>query len=439
MTAAGARAALGLTLGLGLGLGVCLGLGATGGLAAPAAAQSRRYPPAPVDKDAEDAAKSALWNAATNPERHPYQDLVHTAREALHQRTIDQRAIAIARLGEAIALLPHEAEAYRWRGEAYFDAQDWAACAADLAAADAYTQRDDVPPGALADLHRKLGICQAHAGKLADAETTLAETVTSGTASSTSPGETWMRLGEVRIAMGKLDEATTALRAALDSSEPGPPALTHLLLATAYDRARRPGDALLEASEGMRLDRALSTLYNPILPMLGPGDADYMLGLAFGAEPRPEFALAYFRRFVAAVPDSPWRRRAEEHIRDARAAAMPETVVKTGSAAAEPEALRSPARRAMPQLRACLARRPTVVVQLAITKAGPRLPAGDRTHPHFHVEADSIVVHRAVGELSDDELDAIEGCMKPIAARLALPVPHERDTYYTASFYVVGP
>src|ERR1044071_2777849 len=112
---------------------------------APAWAQSRRYPPDPVDKDAEQATKSDLWNAAITPERQPYQTLVRAATELLGQRTPAASLEALAKLDQAIKLLPREPEAYRLRGETELDRRDWARCAADLAAADAYTQRDDEP------------------------------------------------------------------------------------------------------------------------------------------------------------------------------------------------------------------------------------------------------------------------------------------------------
>jgi hypothetical protein len=48
-------------------------------------------------------------------------------------------------------------------------------------------------------------------------------------------------------------------------------------------------------------------------------------------------------------------------------------------------------------------------------------------------------VRRSTGELSDAELDAIDACLSPLATRLALPAVKERDTYYKALFYVVGP
>ncbi|HET7506504.1 MAG TPA: tetratricopeptide repeat protein, partial [Kofleriaceae bacterium] len=237
-------------------------------LATPAAAQSRRYPAAPVDKDAETAARSKLWAATLTPQRHPYQELVHAAQVALGQRTPDQTREAIARLDQAIQLLPRDPEAYRMRGDIYLEQKDWARCAADFAAADAGTRRVDEPPRALAELRKKLGLCMAHAGKLAEAEKTLAETVASGAGG----GDVWMRLGEVRIAMGKLDEAIAALRSAPDGSDHPAQGLIHFLLAMAYDRGRRPADARVEASEGVRLDKQLTVLKAPPVPLVGAGE-----------------------------------------------------------------------------------------------------------------------------------------------------------------------
>ena len=413
-----------------------LAIGLVTGLAGPAAAQSRRYPPDPVDKDAEKAGRSNLWSAAITPERHPYQDLVRAATEALAQRTADKTGEAIQKLDAAIHLLPREPDAYRLRGDAYLERKDWARCAADLAAADAHRRRDEDSPRALAELHRKLGLCQARAGKLADAERTLAETAASGNAA----GEVWMRLGEVRIAMGKLDEAIAALGSALEATDGNAQAMIHFLLAEAYDRARRPGDALSEAADGVKGDRQLAVLHNPVIPLLGAGEASYMLGLAHSADPtRPEYAFAYFRRFVKEAPDSPWRKRAEDHLRELRAVDLPDTVTRGGTAPLDLDAVRTAARRAMPQLRACLARFPTVVVEVEISRSGPRTPPTDRVRPRFFTPPDGVTVRVAVGELVDRDLDAVDRCLEAQANRLALPAVHEHDAYYKAMFDVVGP
>jgi tetratricopeptide (TPR) repeat protein len=416
-----------------------LAVSLTAWVAAPAAAQSRRYPPAPVDKDAEKDARSNLWSAAITPERHPYQDLVHAATQALAPHNADQTTAAIEKLDAAIQLLPHEPEAYRLRGDAYLERKDWASCAADLAAADAYRRRDDDNPRALAELHRKLGLCQARAGKLADAERTLAETAASGNAA----GEVWMRLGEVRIAMGKLDEAIAALGSALEATEGNAQAMIHFLLAEAYDRARRPGDALAEAAEGNKLDPQRAVLHNPVIPLLGAGEAYYMLGLAYSADPtpRPEYALAYFRRFVREAPDSPWRKRAEDHLRDLRTVDLPDTVARgSGSAPLDLDAVRTAARPAMPAMRACLARFPTVVVEVEISRSGPRTPPTDRMRPRYSTPPpDGVTVHGVVGELVERDRDAVIRCLEAQANRLALPAVREHDVYYTAKFDVVGP
>jgi tetratricopeptide (TPR) repeat protein len=407
-------------------------------VAAPAAAQSRRYPPAPVDKDAEKDARSNLWSAAITPERHRYQELVHDATEALAQRPADQTTVAIEKLDAAIQLLPHEPEAYRLRGDADLERKDWASCAADLAAADAYRRRDGDNPRALAELHRKLGLCQARAGKLADAERTLAETAASGNAA----GEVWMRLGEVRIAMGKLDEAIAALDSALEATDGNAQAMIRFLRAEAYDLARRPGDALAEAAEGFKLDHPLALLHNPVIPLLGTGEAYYMLGLVYSADPvRPEYAIVYFRRFVKEAPDSPWRKRAEDHLRDLRTLDLPDTVTRGGSAPLDLDAVRTAARRAMPAMRACLARFPTVVFEVEISRSGPRTPPTDRTRPRYPAPPTDGPKASAVvdDDLAERDRDAVKRCLEAQANRLALPAVRDHDVFYKATFEVVGP
>jgi tetratricopeptide (TPR) repeat protein len=403
--------------------------------AAPAAAQSRRYPPAPADKDARAAARSALWSAAVTPERRPYQELVRAATAALAGRTGDQTIEAIKKLDQAIGLLPHEPEAYRLRGDAQLERRAWAACAADYAAAEAYGPHHDDPPPAPFELRRKLGLCQARAGKLGDAERTLAALAASGNGSA----EVWMRLGEVRIAMGKLDGAIAALTSGLEGSDQSAQAMIRFLLAAAYDRARRPADALIQASAAVKLDPQLTVLQNPTLPGLGDGELDYLLGLGYGAEPvRLELALAHFRRFVAVAPRSPWRRRADEHIRDLKRAELPDRVVRSGTAAIDLEATRAIVRRAMPAMRACVAGHPTAVVEVEISRAGPRTQGTDRIRPRFFTPPDGVAVRRVFGELTVHELDAIDRCLSPLATRLALPAVKERDAYYKLVFQVVG-
>ena len=91
-------------------------------------------------------------------------------------------------------------------------------------------------------------------------------------------------------------------------------------------------------------------------------------------------------------------------------------------------------------MRACLAKFPAVVVEVHISRAGPRTPTTDRMRPRFFSPPDNVTVRSTgVGELTDTELEVIDRCISPLATRLALPAIKERDTYYRATFYVVGP
>ena len=253
-------------------------------------------------------------------------------------------------------------------------------------------------------------------------------------------GDVWLRLGEVRIALGKLDEAVAALRAALEGTDPAAQPLIQFLLAAAHDRARRPADAAAAAAEGVHLDRNLSTLLFPALPPISDGEGDYLLGLAYAAEPvRPELAIVYFRRFLAAAPTSPWRRRAEEHAHALGRDELPESITRTGTAALDLASATAVVRKAMPALRACLTSQPLVVVEVSVSHAGPRTPPTDRLRPRFFTPPDGVAVRRALGELSELELAALDRCLSPIAAAIPLPPAKERDTYYKLSFHVVGP
>src|SRR5207248_1627622 len=140
-------------------------------------------------------------------------------------------------------------------------------------------------------------------GRLGEAEHTLADAAAAGTRSP----ELWMRLGETRIAMGKLDEAKSALDTALDMTEGAAQAQILWLRAVAYDRARQPSQAEEDVRRALGFDRARGTIELPQYPLLGPGEHDYTLALSYADnDPRDvELALVYFRHFERLAPASP--------------------------------------------------------------------------------------------------------------------------------------
>jgi tetratricopeptide (TPR) repeat protein len=400
-----------------------------------AAAQSKTYPPKPVDKDLQDEQRSKVWESTLHPERHTYSDLVAKAKAALDMRSPDQTKIAIDELDKAIEAVPTKADAYRLRGDAYLSQQQWAKCADDFAAADAHAQASDATH---AQVRRKLGLCQGRAGRLAAAEQTLAQAAATGVHDS----ELWMRLGETRIAMGKLDEAIEALKTAADTADPGTQALIQWLLAAAYDRAREPTESADAVRRAAGADRSFSTIVNPPLPFLGAGEAEYMLALAYTAEPaRPEYTLVYFRRFLALAPDSPWKRRAAEHVRDLATADLPDSVEKRGAAPVEAEALRAVARKGMPALRACLAHHDGLVLEVKVTKVGPRSADNARDRPRIWAPPPGIFVAPQTDLTGDprNEMQAAVHCVEPLVGKLPWPEVKERDSWYVGVFLVVAP
>lgn len=427
--------------------------------AAPAAAQSRRYPPEPVDRDREQAQHSKLWESATNPQRTPYGKLIFEAEQVMRDGTSVGAQEAVKKLDEAVKLLADEPRAYRLRGDAHLRLKDWARCASDLAtawtrelasAAGAASKdpragrppRDALDAKQLTELRRKLGLCQARTGKLADAERTLGEAAVTGNAS----GEIWMRLGEVRIAMGKLEEAIAALESAVEQGDAAP-ATIRWLLAGAYDRARRPAEAGEAARRAYGLDRSFSTLRNEALPLLGVGEPEYLQGVAYTAidQPRPDYAVIYFRYFLKIAKDSPWRKRAEEHLRDLRSIELPEAIEKDGGSAPLDAAVAlGPVRRAMGGMRACLARTPFIIYKVTITKTGPRTSPGGPDRPRYVVPPETVIVAPSValpsvGDVPQAERDAAVRCIEPLASKIPFPAIKEKDTYFRLSFFVIAP
>jgi tetratricopeptide (TPR) repeat protein len=426
-------------------------------IAAPAWAQSRRYPPQPVDRDQERAQRSMLWEAATNPQRTPYGKLIFEAEQLLREGTSASAQEAVKRLDDAVKLMPDEPKAHRLRGEANLRLKAWARCADDLA--NAWTRETGAPPsqgpGAgqparealdpkqLTELRRKLGICQARAGRLADAERTLAEAAATGNAAS----EIWMRLGEVRIAMGKLEEAIAALESA-DKQIDAKPALIQWLLAGAYDRARRPAESSDAVRKALGLDRTFSTLHDERLPLLGAGEPEYLQALAhMGVEPpQHDHALVYFRYFLKVAKDSPWRKRGEEHVRELKVHELPDVVDKrpgSGSAALDLTRARALVRRAMPAMRACVATTPFIIYEVTITKAGPRTASSPLERPRYFAHPEGVTVLPIVGlptgEVPQAARDSVVRCIEPIASKIAFPPIKEKDAYFRLAFAVIAP
>jgi predicted Zn-dependent protease len=227
--------------------------------AAPAAAQSERHPRPPVDAEAEAEARSEFWEEVVRPGARRYQHLVDAATDILRMRVGDFNR-AREMLLEATALRGDLVDGWGYLGVAAEKLAtvagqsakpgDWRMCA------DAYGKAFAIAPtwrpqkllsksdptavartAGTRPLELGWATCLARAGDIDRATEALEALVARGEAT----GESWLRLGEVYMAAGRLSEAITALEQARSERLGG--ARPRWLLAMAYDRARRPGEA----------------------------------------------------------------------------------------------------------------------------------------------------------------------------------------------------
>lgn len=349
---------------------VLAALAALTATAAPAAAQSKRYPRPPVDHEAAAEARSDFWEEVVRPGARRYEDLLAKATDTMRNVNNDTTR-SREYLVEATALRPDLVDAWGYLGVAAERQRDWSACAAAYGRAFRIDPRwrparlaakHDTSPQAKNRANRPLelgwAMCLSRAGDLARAATAVEAVVARGEATP----EAWLRLGEVYMAEGRLAEAITAL----DQARNDPPlrGYARWLLAVAHDRARRPAEAEAAAAEAGDVENATR---GPI-PFVPAADVHYVR--AFAARNAPERALALYRTYLALAPaDSPWRARAEEHLEALANLDLAARVDIEGTA--DRATVERAARNAMPALRACVATVPTAVVQLRITQVGP--------------------------------------------------------------------
>ena len=241
--------------------------GALAAMTAPAAAQSRRYPPPPADPDADAEGRSDFWDRAIAPGLDHYRERVDRARRHIEARSPDHLAAAEQLLVEATAILPREVLGQWYLGVAAELRGKWPECAA---AYRRVWQLDPsfTPPDGLrgrGPLGHALGVCLARAGELAEAAHHLERLTRLDDASA----DVLLRLGEVYLAMGRLSEAIEVLERASDLATTA--ADVHWALAVAYDRSRRPAEAARVAQTALTLDGALVRVSAPVIPYV-PGE-----------------------------------------------------------------------------------------------------------------------------------------------------------------------
>lgn len=418
------------------GLAPVVALVALGATAAPAAAQSARYPAPLVDKDRELEETSSLWERAVEPGRAPHAVLVAEARRLLAGRTNADLQQAVTKATQAIALRPQDPAAYLVCAVAQEQLRMWSACAASYQAALELDPKLGPDPELRSGASPLLGmgICLARAGKLSQAEVALDRAV------ARAPGgvEEWLRLGETRIAMGKLREGLEALAASTEATgEPIPTPLNNWLRTLAYDRGRQTALADEAGQAASLSDRYLAQMSNYGTPFIHDVERFYLLGLGSQYTSKPEIALAYFRRVVTEAPDGMWVRRAREHVALLEQTSFPEEMRRSGGTAPLDLAVaRVAVRRSMATLTTCLAAVPAVAFEVRVTRSRPPVAgAGPRTEPR---PPGASVSSLMVDQPSLAAIEQAQSCARAAALKMELPAVKDPGTWYELVFSLVA-
>lgn len=344
-------------------------------VAEPAAAQSTRYrkPPVEVEIDAE--SYSDFWEEVLHPGANRYELIIAAAADLLANFRGAEPTRVFELLREAVELRPDRIEGWGYLGLATERNRDYRACA--MAYGRAYALDPTWRPlGVSGDggmrnarsLALAWAVCLARHGDYARAARQLESLVARGEVGT----ELFLNLGQLQMATGRINDAIASFRRALDERVFGDPT-ARWLLAIAYDRARRTGDAALAIEAANDLDPGGHRATNTPVPLVPPTDALYILGLAARSradQPQPENAAVYFRGYLAgAPPDSPWRERAREHLSALGNVDLAARLTIEGAGTLAP--VQGAVRPVLARLQKCMTELPTALIELRMTLVGP--------------------------------------------------------------------
>jgi tetratricopeptide (TPR) repeat protein len=434
------------------------------GAAGSAAAQSTRYPPPPPDADAEAEEHSDFWENAIEPGLDRYDELLGRAARLIYRRGEDGRATALVLLEEATVLLPERADAWAWLGVGRELDGDHAGCREALEKAWAIDPGWKPAPGtsnSSRSLALALGTCRSRAGDLEGAVEVLERLTARGDDSV----ETLWRLGEVYMALGRLDEARAALELAIDQS-PADPHYPNAAwtLVIAADRARDPDATRAAAEIALRQDPQRVRVEHPAGGFVPESDAAYYAAVAADVAGLSEQALVRFRGYLAGEPDGPWVGRAREHARALRGFDTRDRIRIEGSDKPDEAKTKKAVDKLDAALRACVKKEPNLLLELSLTQHGPKpdpdapAPAPRKSSPRskqkpppargtgrysVHAPAPAagvrvLVISRPVqGDPTDDEVRTAISCVEKVGAGLAVPAPTTAGTWSTVNVPVI--
>ncbi len=431
---------------------VSLAIMVAAGLAAGAAAAAvTAAANPPVDFDSEEEERSRLWERVLDPSVEDYAGRVARARDLIAKHDRSALEEAERELTEAIRAQPdHPAApfllgrvhaAYALRDTSREDraesvAQQWSACAEQMGRAFEL-EPGYLPPGEeVSAVDLEYAQCAAAGGAYEAAEERLKRILSRG---ETDSVKVHILLGEVYMALGRLEESIDAFQRALKLRAPYDPEV-NFALAVAYDRdeqvalSREHLEAALKREPRFNSLWAEGKVYSPI------ADENYYLGLAYLGREEYPWALYHFRRYLDMAGSTPWAVRARAHLGTARDYRVSAHLQVKGTATIDREKAAQVVSKADAALQRCVKATPLLLMEVRITRyvgvSGAELE--EKIRRGGEKPGAKVVLHRSHGH-STDEVKQARDCIQEAAEGLKLPAPTGTDgSFATVEFLVIA-
>jgi tetratricopeptide (TPR) repeat protein len=385
-----------------------------------------------VDFDYAEEHRSHLWERVLDPSVQEYAGRVDRARELIAKRDRSALEEAERELNQAIRAQPDHPAAPFLLGRIYAAyaakdlaredrtesvAQDWVACAAHAVDLE-YAQ------------------CSAAGSKYEAAEERLKRILSRG---ETEAVKVHLLLGEVYMALGRLDEAIEALQRALRLRAPYDPEI-NFALAVAYDRDEQVARSREHLDVALKREPRFNSLWAEGKVYVPPGDENYYLGLAYLGREELPWALYHFRRFVDSAKGGPWIDRARAHLETARDYELAARLQVKGTATIDRARAAHVVTRADAALQRCVKATPALLLEVRITRyvgvSGAELD--EKIRRGGEKPGAKVVLHRSYG-YSTDEIKEARSCVQQVSDGLRLPpVTGTEGTFGTVEFLLIA-
>lgn len=387
----------------------------------------------PEDPDKKRESLSSFWEQALHPEERRYNQLMVKAEKVLERGGPDSETKAQTLLVRAVQHKPHAPHAHwqlatlcarRYRRKAATDAK-----AANPIANECKAHFLDVyekSPTFDFDLIPSIARFAAAGGDYETAEDFIFRMLNR---TGTLKPKWYQLLGQVYMALGRLEEAVSSFEKVLSLSSPYN-AEANFALAVALERAGQEEASKDKLQRALKRDPVFRNLTANSKHFIPAADRDYYLALLHRTKENQASALFHLRRYIARATPGPWATWAKKKMSQRRSFRISETVKVTGTAILPVRLATKAVRKHEEDLIECVEDVPISLFEVHVSQSS-------KTTKSKNGARVSVLEHF---NYSKDRLGKAVSCLEKVAQRIKLPRPKGGiGTKSRTEFMVVHP